>query len=223
MALQTFKTIDDEDPALIWWRSICNFALGDFENALSDSEALLEYETYAALACLSIALVRATAPHDDLRDAELAFHYMNRFVATYDGEITWRILSIRAAVDAERNDFEQAVKHSQKNVPEVCSGTSRLRDASRACLNIPEPYPSIHDSNQSNIRRAFSPEVHCRQMLRYQHFLRADFKGQKLPYAVIAIGAPPKTRDNQQGFCFATFGVRERGFADWCGAESDHG
>ena len=43
LALETFNKINDDDPALIWWRSICYFALGEFENALTDSEVLLEH------------------------------------------------------------------------------------------------------------------------------------------------------------------------------------
>ena len=177
LALQTFKTIDDEDPALIWWRSICNFAIGDFENALNDSEALLENETYAAFACLSIALVRATAPHDDLRAADLAFHYMNRFVATYDGEMTWRILSIRAAVDAERNDFEQAVKHSEMSLE--CAPASMVARCKSRVSQYLKCIP-FRCSDQSIREALFVREIHCVRCCAPTFFC-GDFKGQKLP------------------------------------------
>ena len=177
LALETFNKINDDDPALIWWRSICYFALGEFENALTDSEVLLEHKPYSSWACLSIALVRATAPDDHLRDAELAYHYMNRFVATYEGEITWRILSIRAAVHAELKNFEEAVKYSRMSLE--CAPVPMLDRCKSRVSQYNNQIP-FRCSDQSIREALFVREIHCVKCCA-PTFFYGDFQGQNLP------------------------------------------
>ena len=178
LALQALDKIDDDDPGLIWWRSVCHFALGDFTSALSDSETLLEHGgKHSWVACLSIALVRATAPDDSLRDAEIAYEHMNRFVATYEGEITWRILSIRAAVHAARNDFEQAVKYSKMSLD--CAPApmiSRCKSRVSQYLN----HVPFRCSDRSIREALFVREIHCVKCCE-PTFFRVEFQGEKLP------------------------------------------
>lgn len=176
-ALKTFNGIIEHDPALNWWRSICYFALGEFENALKDSTALLDYQKYSSFACLSIALVRATAPDVSLRDADVAYHYMNRFVATYEGEITWRMLSIRAAVYAERNNFEEAVKYSKMSLD--CAPVAMVARCESRVSQYLKHIP-FRCSDQSIREALFVREIHCVRCCE-PTFFRGDVQGQCLP------------------------------------------
>ena len=116
LALQLCDQIVEPSPLILWWCSVCCFAQGEFDGALRHTLTLLDIDETHVRACLNMAIIRAASPDERLRDGKDASYFMTRFVALYDGQMTWRILSIRAAVYAEQNEFAKAIEYSQMSL-----------------------------------------------------------------------------------------------------------
>jgi len=159
LALRSYDRIADPSPYMLWWRSICHLAQEEFEEALRDSIVLLDIDETHNRGCLNMALIRAASPVDHLRDGKDASYFMTRFVALHEGEMTWRIFSIRAAVYAEQGDFINAIKYSRMSL-DCAPSTMVARCESR--LSQYEQRIAFRASAQSIREGLFFRELACK-------------------------------------------------------------
>lgn len=116
LAIHAFSELIERNPkvvAFVSWRSQCSLAVGHYYDALEDCEVILKQESENAWAHLAIALVRSTAPMADLRNGDIAISHLQKFEGLYKGEMTWRMLTICAAVYAEASDFKKAIQYAE--------------------------------------------------------------------------------------------------------------